>query len=67
MTNETLLPCPFCGGTNLRAMLRHYQHEIDCVDCNISGPSASKKELAAEKWNTRQAVARPSMVERLSE
>lgn len=52
---NNLLPCPFCGGTNLRLVLRHFQWCVDCVDCNIQGPSChmSNKDLCVQHWNTR--------------
>ena len=30
-----LLPCPFCGGTNLRVCTGEYVH---CPDCGTDGP-----------------------------
>ncbi|MBI2308560.1 MAG: restriction alleviation protein, Lar family [Rhodocyclales bacterium] len=50
----TLLPCPFCGSTHVRAI------EIDiamwavvCNPCQTIGPAASEKADATALWNRR--------------
>lgn len=67
--SDRLLPCPFCGGTNLElANTWTASYWIECQDCEaqISGvayePNESREahELSAAsaivKWNTRAVV-----------
>lgn len=45
----TLLPCPFCGGTNVHALAH-----LDWVACDDCGASLEDAEPSArELWNTR--------------
>lgn len=65
MTAPELLPCPFCGGNNLRFQLDDidgWVAHVECVDCDdMLGPmSAFKYDTqqeaqgdAANVWNTR--------------
>ena len=62
MTDEKLLPCPFCGGkavlgsnivdnyTNTITITAYYIH---CSSCNLCPQSEFSKDLMIEKWNTR--------------
>lgn len=43
-----LLPCPFCGSTNLGQTEHRYSSEIYCHECNGSCDS--------EKWNNRHSL-----------
>lgn len=59
MTAPDLLPCPFCGGTDLEALA----NVIDCA-CGASGPHEDyRSELYADPahaiaaWNTRATPA----------
>ena len=63
MATETLpelLPCPFCGGTNLEFHLYPGgcpDGFIQCSDCTTCGPeSEATHEAAAASWNAREAV-----------
>ena len=61
-----LLPCPFCGGTNI-ALAAHPQagrgfdhhgdtvYSIDCMGCGASFPNRYRREILVEQWNTRAA------------
>jgi Lar family restriction alleviation protein len=63
MTNPTLLPCPFCGGTELsiRTDLQSSIAYVVCSNCDAQGPPASFAEMlweeedAAAAWNQRSA------------
>ena len=48
-----LKPCPFCGGTDIRAL--GIVPRIACEDCSALGPmvKCSKPENAQELWNSR--------------
>ena len=56
--SQELKPCPFCGGSRLRTMLQRWRWVIDCVDCNIQGPSShiDSRDMVAVKWNNRAKV-----------
>ena len=54
--NETLNPCPFCGGSDLQ-----YFHELTmpavqfvyCCGCEMHGPEATTLDGATAAWNRR--------------
>ena len=56
---EKLLPCPFCGGTNLYT--DGYQHSaglrwrVVCIDCmaTVDDGTQQQKYRAIEAWNRR--------------
>jgi Lar family restriction alleviation protein len=58
MTDEKLLPCPFCGG---QAALygnetRHPNTKmcrVHCAACEASGANYATRQEAAHAWNTR--------------
>jgi Lar family restriction alleviation protein len=60
-TTLNLLPCPFCGGTELsiRTDLQSSIAYVVCSNCDAQGPPASfaemlwEKEEAAAGWNQR--------------
>lgn len=59
-----LLPCPFCGGTNLvsEKAIYGYGHSIGCDDCSASlwsdaEPPLNSKVQAREAWNRRSPFA----------
>lgn len=47
--SEQLLPCPFCGSTNLD--MRDARDFITCRDCGAEGPY--QPGVAAHAWNSR--------------
>ena len=52
-----LLPCPFCGSTNLRYD-GYWCSEFDgfyvsCSNCNASSTPKGTKSAAKKAWNTR--------------
>ena len=58
MREQDLKPCPFCGGGGLRTILHRWRWVVDCIDCNIQGPSShiDSRYMAAAKWNNRARV-----------
>ena len=51
-----LLPCPFCGGTNLKL----HNSSVSCDDCDGEGPYVELDEPAAiAAWNRRTPAAPP--------
>lgn len=56
-----LMPCPFCGSTNLFRILYKNQEKgdlvfIQCDDCHTCGPSCSNEEEARMRWDTRAVI-----------
>lgn len=60
---ETLKPCPFCGGSDIR-ITRHPKegtglhwnedvYSMCCYDCGATFPNRYKRELLVEAWNRR--------------
>ena len=67
---ETLLPCPFCGGVDVRlarhpgagvGMLHHGDdiYSIDCMGCGATFPNRYRPALLRDAWNKR-ALAAPA-------
>ena len=64
MTNEQsekLLPCPFCGESNItwesrpnREYMSHEEFNVICTRCRASTDRMETKEIAIDKWNVRQ-------------
>lgn len=58
---DTLLPCPFCGSTNLKFLEGQIignrpvgpNRMIRCEDCHVTGPY-TLKEAAILHWNKRE-------------
>lgn len=57
-----LRPCPFCGSTNIKEIVRDSDAWVQCIDCGGRGgfvklTKADVKEIcrirAAENWNGR--------------
>ena len=48
-----LLPCPFCGSTNVGEPIRRRPLQVACVDCGGEGPEALTHDDARDRWNTR--------------
>ncbi|MBD1602266.1 hypothetical protein [Pseudomonas typographi] len=59
MTNEQkLLPCPFCGSTDLKTVVDDGIHFEQCCKCEATGPTGFKRgDEDAADWNTRAALA----------
>lgn len=49
-----LLPCPFCGGTDLSTSLGS---RVECRSCGAGGPVVITKDARIE-WNRRAALPR---------
>jgi hypothetical protein len=61
-----LLPCPFCGSTNLRYEFAGSQGYICCNECCTEGPCDERaadpyceSEAAVAAWNRRHDLAQP--------
>jgi hypothetical protein len=59
-----LLPCPFCGSSNLRYEFCGSQGYIECNECGAQGPCDERAadpicsiEAAEAAWNRRAALA----------
>jgi len=48
-----LLPCPFCGSTNIGEPIRRRPLQVACIDCGGEGPEALTHDDARDRWNTR--------------
>ena len=48
-----LLPCPFCGSTNVGEPIRRRPLQVACIDCGGEGPEALTHDDARDRWNTR--------------
>lgn len=66
-----LLPCPFCGGTDLEATFHYFNGAIACQSCEATLPLPTKSpETQAAAWNRRAsppALARDDILERIRE
>ena len=55
--NETLSPCPFCGGEDVK--IEHSfagSRKPVCQECGASLPPSTNETYAKEDWNTRAEV-----------
>jgi Lar family restriction alleviation protein len=63
----TLLPCPFCGGDDIRIdahpHVGRYEHEGEtvysmcCYACGAGFPNRYKRQLLVDAWDRRAATA----------
>jgi len=58
MSNKDLLPCPFCGSSNVR-IENSGVYVVRCVDCDTDGPISDSLDGAAALWNRRVDKAQP--------
>jgi len=63
MTNEELLPCPFCGNTVLHVSRFYYltgpaYYKVVCQTngCGAAGPETTPESNAIAKWNARADI-----------
>lgn len=60
-----LLPCPFCGGTdvNLRQHLATNMSWVYCGECGLEAPSETgwTDDIAIEYWNSRAPSPQPNV------
>jgi Lar family restriction alleviation protein len=49
-----VLPCPFCGKSELIIGLSDLYKWVECVDCMCAGPTDLGVSGAIEAWNNRQ-------------
>lgn len=56
-----LLPCPFCGGTNLKSGGDDKVVGTWCLTCEASGPN----QYGRHEWNTRANASSQAEIERL--
>ena len=53
VTEETMLPCPFCGGNPMAESLAG-MYWYECDDCGGASGSADAWVEARKKWNGRK-------------
>lgn len=63
---EELLPCPFCGGSDIRIdahpHVGRYEHENEtvysmcCYACGATFPNRYKRQALQDAWNRRAAA-----------
>ena len=55
---NNLLPCPFCGGSDIRLFYDEETHWHICNDCEATGPTNTKYSGEEDEefinWNTRK-------------
>jgi Lar family restriction alleviation protein len=52
----TLLPCPFCGGTDITLAVVNYWYAM-CAKCYAQSGLGDTEEAAAARWNRRASYA----------
>jgi Lar family restriction alleviation protein len=64
-TPQELLPCPFCGSSNVTFTDYGDHSFVMCGGCGISASEADTKPeaTATAAWNTRAALSRPSVAQ----
>jgi Lar family restriction alleviation protein len=58
-----LLPCPFCGGTDVIVGHKHYDYEVWCRGCNASSAMHANAQNSIAAWNRRAVPQDGSAVE----
>ena len=51
MSNEELLPCPFCGGEAKMDNRGVYGYGIVCISCGAKSPDFQTETIAIKIWN----------------
>jgi Lar family restriction alleviation protein len=51
-----LLPCPFCGETDVFVNLLTENYFTMCGYCKTQGPHGTTVHRACERWNERRAI-----------
>jgi Lar family restriction alleviation protein len=52
--DQKLKPCPFCGMEQYVELLLEDGHfMVQCINCQICGPSYMRETAAVDAWNTR--------------
>lgn len=69
MAEPEFLPCPFCGGTDIRTDRHRGQgaglhrgedvYSMACYHCGARFPNCYRRELFIEKWNRRAPAPDP--------
>lgn len=54
---RALLPCPFCGGSNVDLAKLGENICVQCADCEASGPWTGNGDVARLKWTRRAPPA----------
>lgn len=61
MSDERLLPCPFCGGEAIcieRASNYPYIYGVMCIDCHCRTSFGKDTDKVIKTWNTRKPMER---------
>lgn len=55
MNDNKLLPCPFCGGVHLAAVISPVTEwaYVKCLNCKARGPGCEGLDQARATWNDR--------------
>lgn len=61
MSNEKLLPCPFCSG-EAEIKEENPWHYVRCSTCHCAPYLSIKEDDAITKWNTRHEPKREFVV-----
>lgn len=54
--NDDLLPCPFCGSSELHEEGGIETFRIGCDDCGAEGPTGVDELEATAAWNDRAQI-----------
>jgi Lar family restriction alleviation protein len=64
---DKLLPCPFCGGTEVRLCSAMNEVWVRCYSCNATSPLLWDDKKAIKFWNTRSPSRREADIRRAIE
>ena len=63
---DNLLPCPFCGSTDVRACVDADDYRfVNCEHCGARGAKHNENRDAVEAWNDRIEVSRDSLLQQI--
>ena len=62
-----LLPCPFCGGTEVYTKNELYGYQAICNDCLARSPLSENRNRAIVRWNTRAPILSAEEIKKLEE
>lgn len=62
-----MLPCPICGGTDVKMCYVMGDLWFQCNKCGCGCGFRSSEKAARKDWNTRPAMLTPEQIKRLEE